>query len=99
MSTIVDRLPRVSGISGDHALRQCRRILGFVADWQARHRQLQSLSRLDDRLLADIGLTRERQSRECSKTFWLSLGGDVLVSPALTQNRIAASRIHRSAKS
>jgi uncharacterized protein YjiS (DUF1127 family) len=98
MSAIVDRLPRVSGISWDHALRQCRRLLVFIGDWRARCRQFQSLARLDDRLLADIGLTREQQSRECSKTFWLSLGGDVLVSPVLTQNRIAASRFHRSAK-
>jgi uncharacterized protein YjiS (DUF1127 family) len=99
MSAIIDRLPCVSGISWDHALRQCHRLLALVADWQARRRQLRSLARLDDRLLADIGLTREQQSRECSKTFWLSLGGDLLVSPALTQSRIAASRIHRSAKS
>jgi len=27
--------------------------------------------RLDDRLLADIGLTREVQMVECSKLFWL----------------------------
>jgi uncharacterized protein YjiS (DUF1127 family) len=79
MSVNVNRLPRVSSISWDRALRQCRPILALVADWQARRRQLQSLARLDDRLLADIGLTRERQSHECSKTFWLSLGGDLLV--------------------
>ena len=31
---------------------------------------LEALSRLDDRLLADIGLTRGAQSLECSKLFW-----------------------------
>jgi uncharacterized protein YjiS (DUF1127 family) len=97
MSAIVGRLPRVGGISGDHVLRQFRRIWALIADW--RTRQLGSLARLDDRLLADIGLTREQQSREYSKTFWLSLGGDLLVSPTVTQNLIAATRIQRSAKS
>jgi len=33
-------------------------------------RQRQALARLDDRLLADIGLTREAQMVECSKLFW-----------------------------
>jgi uncharacterized protein YjiS (DUF1127 family) len=99
MQAIVGRPPRVRGISWDHALRQSRRLVALVADWNARTRQLRSLARLDDRLLADVGLTRERQSRECSQPFWLSSGGDLVVPPTLTQSRIAASRIHRSAKS
>jgi uncharacterized protein YjiS (DUF1127 family) len=99
MSAIVDHLPRAGGISWDHALRQCRRLFALIGDWQERNRQLRSLARLDDRLLADIGATREQQSRECAKTFWLSLGGDLLVSPALIQNRIVPSQIRRAAKS
>jgi uncharacterized protein YjiS (DUF1127 family) len=35
-------------------------------------RQREALARLDDRLLADIGLTREAQMVECSKLFWWS---------------------------
>jgi uncharacterized protein YjiS (DUF1127 family) len=36
-------------------------------------RQRAALARLDDRLLADIGLTREAQIVECSKLYWWSL--------------------------
>jgi len=36
-------------------------------------RQLAALSRLDDRLLADIGLTREQQSWAYSKLLWRHL--------------------------
>jgi uncharacterized protein YjiS (DUF1127 family) len=36
---------------------------------RSRARQRQALARLDDRLLADIGLTREAQMVECSKLF------------------------------
>jgi uncharacterized protein YjiS (DUF1127 family) len=42
----------------------------LVATWRSRARQRQALARLDDRLLADIGLTREAQMVECSKLFW-----------------------------
>jgi uncharacterized protein YjiS (DUF1127 family) len=40
--------------------------------WRSRARQRKALARLDDRLLADIGLTREAQMVECSKLFWWS---------------------------
>lgn len=38
--------------------------------WRTRRRERGSLARLDDRLLADIGLTRLDQDRECNKPFW-----------------------------
>jgi uncharacterized protein YjiS (DUF1127 family) len=43
-----------------------------VETWRSRRRQVGALSRLDDRMLADIGLTREQQIAACSKLFWLS---------------------------
>lgn len=38
----------------------------------ARHEARQALARLDDRLLADVGLTREQARREAAKPFWMS---------------------------
>jgi uncharacterized protein YjiS (DUF1127 family) len=49
--------------------RFCRRARALVAAWRSLARQRQALARLDDRLLADIGLTREAQMVECSKLF------------------------------
>jgi uncharacterized protein YjiS (DUF1127 family) len=72
MPAIVDRLPRASGVSLDKMVRGCHRLFALISDWRERERQWQSLMRLDDHLLADIGLTREWQSRECLKSFWLS---------------------------
>lgn len=36
----------------------------------AQLRQRRALSNLDDRLLSDIGLSREDVDRECGKPFW-----------------------------
>jgi len=41
----------------------------FVA-WASRRRQRLDLDELDDRLLSDIGLTREAARREAEKPFW-----------------------------
>jgi uncharacterized protein YjiS (DUF1127 family) len=71
MPAIVDRLPRASGISLDQAVKGCRHFFALIGEWRERERQWQSLVRLDDHLLADIGLTREQQSREYLKSFWL----------------------------
>lgn len=38
----------------------------------ARHEARQALARMDDRLLADVGLTREQARREAAKPFWMS---------------------------
>jgi uncharacterized protein YjiS (DUF1127 family) len=51
-------------------MRLCRQAHALVATRRSRARQRQALARLDDRLLADIGLTREAQMMECSKLFW-----------------------------
>jgi uncharacterized protein YjiS (DUF1127 family) len=51
-------------------MRLCRQARALVAMWRSHARQREALARLDDRLLADIGLTREMQMVECSKLFW-----------------------------
>jgi uncharacterized protein YjiS (DUF1127 family) len=45
------------------------RVRALIATWRSRARQREALARLDDRLLADIGLTPEAQTVECSKLF------------------------------
>lgn len=41
-----------------------------ILDWIERTRQRQTLGRLDERLLADIGLTRTDAETEADKPFW-----------------------------
>ena len=48
--------------------RRCRATLRL---WRERARQRRALSQLDDRLLADIGVTRADAERECAKPFWV----------------------------
>jgi uncharacterized protein YjiS (DUF1127 family) len=38
--------------------------------WNERSRQRRALASLDDRLLRDIGLTRDEARRECANPFW-----------------------------
>lgn len=40
--------------------------------WQKRAEMRRHLNELDDRLLDDIGITREQAGREAEKPFWLS---------------------------
>lgn len=49
-----------------------RRARIVIAEWHSRARRRETLARLNDRLLADVGLTREKQIVDCSKLFyWL----------------------------
>lgn len=41
-----------------------------VVVWRRRQRTRQHLAILDDRALADVGLTRAEQRSECAKPFW-----------------------------
>jgi uncharacterized protein YjiS (DUF1127 family) len=51
-------------------MRLYRSLLVGLATWHSRSRQRDALSRLDDHLFADIGITREAQMVECLKPFW-----------------------------
>ena len=70
MLTLVRQPPRMSVVSWDRVIRFYRRACEQAVARRSRSRQLEALARLDDRLLADIGLTREAQMRECSKLLW-----------------------------
>ena len=72
MLTLVERQPRITLVSWNKVTRLCRQARLLAAMWRSRARQRKALARLDDRLLADIGLTREAQIVECSKLFWWS---------------------------
>ena len=69
MLTLVERQPRITPISWCKVMRLCRQARLLAAMCRPRARQRKALARLDDRLLADIGLTREAQMVECSKLF------------------------------
>jgi len=70
MLTLVRRQPRITIVSWDKVIRLCRRACEQAVARRSRSRQLEALSRLDDRLLGDFGLSREAQILECSKLFW-----------------------------
>ncbi len=70
MLTFVQRQPRITPVSWNKVLRLCRRAFTRAAMWRSLAHQREALARLDDRLLADIGLTREAQMAECSKLLW-----------------------------
>jgi uncharacterized protein YjiS (DUF1127 family) len=42
----------------------------IVLFWMERSRQRRALAKLDDRLLRDIGLTRDQARQECANPFW-----------------------------
>jgi len=89
MPAIARQLPFAGSPSLNSAFSQTRRVFAIIADWRAQARQRRSLARLDDRLLADIGLTRERQAETCSPSFLaLIIAGGCLP----TRNRIARSQ-------
>ena len=49
-----------------------RRACMVIAEWDSRALQRERLAQLNDHLLADVGLTREKQIVEISKLFyWL----------------------------
>ncbi|HWK69141.1 MAG TPA: DUF1127 domain-containing protein [Rhizobiaceae bacterium] len=42
----------------------------LLARWYDRYHQRLALAELDDRLLADIGVSAEEARRECAQPFW-----------------------------
>lgn len=63
--TITVRVPAPGFLSA--ALDRVRRTLDV---WRTRLHQRRALERLDPRLLADIGITRDIQRDEAAKPFW-----------------------------
>ena len=59
----------LSGVA--RLLQLWRRGCMVVADWDSRARQRERLAQLNDHLLADIGLTREKQIVDASRLFCL----------------------------
>ena len=57
--TRIARLPRL-----------WRRACMIIAEWDSRALQRERLAQLNDHLLADVGLTREKQIVEVSKLFY-----------------------------
>ena len=58
---------RIAGLQ-----RLWRRVCMVIAEWDSRVLQRERLAWLNDHLLADVGLTREKQIVEISKLFyWL----------------------------
>jgi uncharacterized protein YjiS (DUF1127 family) len=45
-------------------------VVRVVWFWMERSRQRRALAELDDRLLRDIGLTRDQARRECANPIW-----------------------------
>jgi uncharacterized protein YjiS (DUF1127 family) len=78
MSAIIPSLPHRKGApaSSHHARAQTCRPAGgtpflrWCARCSARSRQRRALSQLDDRLLEDIGVTRQQAIAEAAKPFW-----------------------------
>jgi uncharacterized protein YjiS (DUF1127 family) len=70
MLTLVQRRRRTAEFSRGGAMPLYHSLLAGLVTWHSRSRQRDALSRLDDHLLADIGITREVQLVECSKPFW-----------------------------
>jgi len=70
MLTLVERQPRITPVSWNKVTCLRRQARALMETWRSRARQREALARLDDRLLADVGLTREAQMVECSKLFW-----------------------------
>jgi uncharacterized protein YjiS (DUF1127 family) len=85
MLTIARRSPRVDTLSTASVRHWCRRLYESVIECQVLVDEHKNLARLDDRLLADIGLTRQQQILECSKS---ALGPRPIGDRRSIQNRI-----------
>ena len=53
-----------------HIVRAATALPALVALWFARAGTRRKLAELDDRILRDIGLTRQDVDREAAKPFW-----------------------------
>ncbi len=46
------------------------RFAATVTKWERQRRSRVNLSKLDDRMLRDVGLTRHQANREANRPFW-----------------------------
>ncbi len=53
-----------------HPVNPLKRLYALLYIWQARAEQRYSLTEIEDRLLADVGITRAEADREAAKPFW-----------------------------
>lgn len=66
-SVLRPRYARHGGPGLRLAVAACARL---IAMWMDRARQRRALAAMDDRLLSDIGITRNEAEREIEKPFW-----------------------------
>ncbi len=62
--------PRIWRVSGASVYFWFARIVELTTIWRRRARSRQTLSRLNDHYLRDIGLTRREVMIESTKPFW-----------------------------
>ncbi|GGH25581.1 Uncharacterized conserved protein YjiS, DUF1127 family [Cribrihabitans marinus] len=62
MLTASPRLPLIASLAVRFAV--------MVTTWEKRRRTRLNLGRLDDRILADVGLTRHQARTESARLFW-----------------------------
>ena len=60
----------LAGRHAEHWTVQGGRLSALLAVWAMRRRTRRTLSELDDRQLADVGLTRRQALLETAKPFW-----------------------------
>ncbi len=61
---------RDGGVAVVKSVQQVPALLRILQGWGRRRRQMQALLDLDDRLLRDIGISREEAVREAAQLYW-----------------------------
>ena len=67
-SFVLQRAP--PGLTSKSAYQCCGAGIRAVEMWLARRQGWQELSLLDDRMLKDVGVTREQVFQRCREPFW-----------------------------
>ncbi|MBM3599115.1 MAG: DUF1127 domain-containing protein [Alphaproteobacteria bacterium] len=62
--------PRLPRAIIETAESLCRSLVDVLLNWQERAVGRRQLAEMDDRMLRDIGLTRDDIAMECEKPFW-----------------------------